>query len=207
MPAELLKIHPINPEVRKISRVTQILQKGGVIVYPTDTVYAIGCSLVHKQAIHRLLQLLHRKPNKIDLSFICADISEASRYVRRIDTPEYKILKRTLPGPFTYIFESSATVARALGVNKNTVGIRIPAHEVPLAIVRALGNPVISASLRDEDEIKTYTTDPEEILKDFKSKVDIVIDSGAGGNVPSTVVDFTSGEPVVVREGLGEFDL
>jgi tRNA threonylcarbamoyl adenosine modification protein (Sua5/YciO/YrdC/YwlC family) len=206
MPADLLKIHPLNPEPRKIARVVSVLQNGGVIVYPTDTVYGIGCSLLHKQAIQKLIQLLRIKPNKMDLSFICADISDASHYVRRIETPAYKILKRTLPGPFTYLFQSSSSVARVLGVNKNTVGIRIPAHEVPLAIVRSLGNPLISASLKDEDEIKTYTTDPEEIYSDFKSRVDIVIDSGAGGNIPSTVIDFTSGEATVVREGLGEFD-
>src|SRR5205085_5987408 len=169
MPAELLKIHPLNPEPRKIAKVLSVLQSGGIIVYPTDTIYGIGCSLIHKQAIQKLIQLLRIKPNKMDLSFICGDISEASHYVRRIETPAYKVLKRTLPGPFTYLFQSSSSVARVLGVNKETVGIRIPAHEVPLAIVRALGNPLISASLKDEDEIKTYTTDPEEIYSDFKS--------------------------------------
>jgi tRNA threonylcarbamoyl adenosine modification protein (Sua5/YciO/YrdC/YwlC family) len=205
MAAELLKIHPLNPEPRKISRVVGVLREGGVIVYPTDTIYGIGCSLTSKQAIQRLLQLLRIKPNKMDLSFICHDISEASRYLKRIDTPAYKILKRTLPGPYTYLFQSSASVARVLGVNKDTVGIRIPNHAVPQELVKALHNPLISASLKDEDEIKTYTTDPEEIYNDFKNKVDIVIDSGAGGNIPSTVVDFTSGEPIVVREGLGAF--
>jgi tRNA threonylcarbamoyl adenosine modification protein (Sua5/YciO/YrdC/YwlC family) len=207
MLAELLRIHPLNPEPRKISKVIAVLQKGGVIVYPTDTVYGIGCSLLNKQAIQRLIQLLRIKPNKMDLSFICHDISEASQYVQRIDTPAYKILKKTLPGPYTYLFESSTSVARVLGVNKKTVGIRIPSHAVPQDIVKALGNPLISASLKDEDEIKTYTTDPEEIYSDFKNKVDIVIDSGTGGNIPSTVVDFTGADPVIVREGLGLFSM
>jgi tRNA threonylcarbamoyl adenosine modification protein (Sua5/YciO/YrdC/YwlC family) len=205
MPAELLKIHPINPEARKIARVVEILRKGGVIVYPTDTVYGIGCSLLNKNGIAKLIQLLQVKPNKMDLSFICHDISEASKYVRRIGTPAYKILRKTLPGPYTYLFPSGSSVPRILGVAKDTVGIRIPAHQVPLSIVRVLGNPLISSSLKDEDQIKTYTTDPGEIFVDVGKRVDLVIDSGVGGNVPSTVVDLTSDEPVVVREGLGEF--
>jgi tRNA threonylcarbamoyl adenosine modification protein (Sua5/YciO/YrdC/YwlC family) len=206
MAAELLKIHPLNPEPRKISRVVGLLRNGGVIVYPTDSVYGIGCSLMQKHGITRLVQLLHIKPNKMDLSFICHDISEASQYVRRIETPAYKVLRRTLPGPYTFLFPSSSNVPRILGVNKDTVGIRVPSHKVPLDIVSALGNPLISSSLKDEDQIKTYTTDPEEIFEEFRNKVDMVIDSGTGGNVPTTVIDFTSGSPVVVREGLGEFN-
>jgi tRNA threonylcarbamoyl adenosine modification protein (Sua5/YciO/YrdC/YwlC family) len=205
MAAQLIKIHPINPEPRKIARVAELLRKGGVIVYPTDTVYGIGCSLLQKQGIARLVQLLHINPKKMDLSFICHDISEASQYVRRIETPAYKVLRKTLPGPYTFLFPSGSSVPRIVGFNKETVGIRIPAHQVPLDIVSALGNPLISSSLKDDDQIKTYTTDPEEIFFDFKNKVDLVIDSGVGGNVPSTVVDFTSGSAVVIREGLGEF--
>lgn len=205
MPAEYLKIHPVNPEPRKIIKVAEVLRAGGLIVYPTDTIYGIGCSLLNKRAIDRLCRVLQIKPQKLNLSFICSDLSEASQYVRRLETPAYKILKRTLPGPFTYIFHASSSVPRLLDNNKQTVGIRIPSHLVPLAIVNSLGNPLISSSMKSDDDIRTYTTDPEEIYEDVKHQVDLVIDSGAGGNIPSTIVDFTSGEPVVVREGLGEF--
>lgn len=205
MAAELLKIHPINPEQRKILRVVEALRNGALIVYPTDTIYGLGCSLFNKKAIERLCQLKQIKPQKLNLSFICHDVSEVANYVRRIETPVYKVLKRTLPGPFTYILESGSNVPKVLDINKKTVGIRIPNHNVPLAIVRELGNPIVTSSIKNDDEIKAYTTDPEEIYDDLKNKVDMVIDSGVGGNVPSTIVDFTSGEAVVTRIGLGEF--
>jgi tRNA threonylcarbamoyl adenosine modification protein (Sua5/YciO/YrdC/YwlC family) len=205
MAAELLKIHPVNPEHRKILRVAEVLRQGGLIVYPTDTIYGLGCSLTHRRAIERLCQVKQIKPQKLNLSFICHDISEISTYVRRMDTPVFKTIKRTLPGPFTYILESGSNVPKVLDVNKKTVGVRIPNHPVPLAIVKELGNPLITSSIKNDDEIRTYTTDPEEIYEDLKHKVDLVIDSGVGGNIPSTIVDFTSGEPVVTRQGLGEF--
>jgi tRNA threonylcarbamoyl adenosine modification protein (Sua5/YciO/YrdC/YwlC family) len=205
MLAELLSIHPINPEPRKIDRVVEILQKGGVIVYPTDTIYGIGCDLMNKRAVERLCDIEGVKPQKMNLSFICNDLSHISEYVRHLQTPEFKILKRLLPGPYTFIFESNSNVPKILGVNKKTVGIRIPDHPIPLEIVKRLGNPLITSSIKDDDIIKEYTTDPEEIYEDFKYKVDLVINGGQGGNVPSTIVDFSSGEPVVMRQGLGEF--
>ena len=205
MAAELLKIHPINPEPRKILRVVEALRNGSLIVYPTDTIYGLGCSLFHRKAIERLCQVKQIKPQKLNLSFICHDVSEVATYVRRIDTPVYKVMRRTLPGPFTYILESGSNVPKVLDINKKTVGVRIPAHAVPLAIVKELGNPIITSSIKNDDEIKAYTTDPEEIYEDLKHKVDLVIDSGVGGNIPSTIVDFTSGEAVVTRVGLGEF--
>jgi tRNA threonylcarbamoyl adenosine modification protein (Sua5/YciO/YrdC/YwlC family) len=205
MPAELLKIHPDNPERKKIVKVVDALRKGGIIVYPTDTIYGIGCSLLHKRAIERLCKIINIKPQRLDLSFICLDISDVSTYVRRMDTPVFKILKHTLPGPFTYILESSAAVPKILDINKKTVGIRIPAHGVPQAIVRELGNPLITSSLKYDDDIQEFITDPEEIYARTKHLVDLVIDSGPGGIVPSTVVDLTGDAPVVVREGLGEF--
>jgi len=206
MPAELLKIHPINPEPRKILRVVELLQKGGIIVYPTDTIYGIGCDLINRRAVERLCQILEIKPHKLDLSFICNDLSHISVYTKRIDTPVFKMVKKLLPGPFTFLFESSTHVPKILDVNKKTVGIRIPDHRIPREIVRELGNPLITSSIKDDDRIKEYTTDPEEIYEDFKHKVDLVIDGGPGGNVPSTVVDFTQTEPVIVRQGLGVFD-
>ncbi len=206
MAAEFLKIHPVNPEPRKINAVVEVLRKGGVIVYPTDTIYGIGCDLMNKRAVERLCQILAIKPQKLNLSFICNDLSHISEYVKRIDTPVFKILKNLLPGPYTFIFESSSNVPRILDVNKKTVGIRIPDHPIPCEMVKLLGNPLITSSIKDDDQIKEYTTDPEEMYEDFKHKVDLVIDGGTGGNVPSTVVDFTAGEPVLVRQGLGVFE-
>ncbi|HEY5822726.1 MAG TPA: L-threonylcarbamoyladenylate synthase [Cyclobacteriaceae bacterium] len=205
MAAEFLKIHPINPELRKITHVVDVLNKGGIIVYPTDTIYGIGCDLKNRRAVERLCQILEIKPQKLDLSFICNDLSHISEYVKRIDTPVFKMLKNHLPGPFTFLFESNSNVPKILDVNKKTVGIRIPDHNIPREIVKLLGNPLITSSIKDDDRIKEYTTDPEEIFEDFKHKVDLVIDGGPGGNVPSTVVDFSKDEPVLIRQGLGEF--
>ncbi len=206
MPAELVKIHAQNPEGRKINHVVDTLKRGGIIIYPTDTIYGIGCDLMNRKSIERLCQIMNIKPQKLDLSFICNDLSHISEYVRKIDTPVFKILKKALPGPYTFILESSSKVPRILDVNKKTVGIRIPSHNIPLAIVSLLGNPLITSSIKDDDVIKEYTTDPEEIYEDFKHKVDIVIDGGPGGNVPSTVVDCTGDEIVLIRQGLGEVD-
>jgi tRNA threonylcarbamoyl adenosine modification protein (Sua5/YciO/YrdC/YwlC family) len=212
MPAELLVIHPINPEPRKINRVVEILLEGGVIIYPTDTIYGIGCDLKNKRAVEKLCQIEDLsarqagiKPQKMNLSFICNDLSHISEYVKRLDTPAFKVLKKLLPGPFTFIFESNSNVPKILGVNKKTVGIRIPDHRIPLAIVKQLGNPLITSSIKDDDEIKEYTTDPEEIYEDFKNRVDLIVHGGQGGTVPSTIVDFTGSEPFVTRQGLGEF--
>lgn len=206
MTATLLNIHPVNPEPRKISHVVDVLEQGGVIVYPTDTIYGLGCNLMNKKAVERVCNILNIKPQKLDLSFICHDLSDISAYARRIDTPVFKVLKKALPGPFTFILESSSRVPKILDVNKKTVGIRIPDHPVPRMIVSALGNPLITASIKNEDAIRTYTTDPVEMYEDLKHLVDIVIDSGAGGNVPSTVVDCTGGGFSIIRQGLGDFD-
>ncbi len=204
MPAELLKIHPVNPEQRKIRHVVDVLLNGGIIVYPTDTVYGIGCNLLNRKAVERLCRVLDIKPQKLDLSFICQDLSQISEYARRIDTPIFKLLKKSLPGPFTFILESSSRVPKILDVNKKTVGIRIPDHAVTMNIVEGLGNPLITSSLKNEDVIREYTTDPAEMYEDLKHLVDIVIDSGAGGNIPSTVVDCTGDSVSIVRQGLGE---
>ncbi|MEX2232702.1 MAG: L-threonylcarbamoyladenylate synthase [Cyclobacteriaceae bacterium] len=206
MAAELLKIHPVNPEQRKIAYVVDVLLKGGIIVYPTDTIYGLGCSLMNKKAIEKLCHLLNIKPQKLDLSFICHDLSQISEYARRIETPVFKILKKALPGPFTFILESSSKVPKILEGNKKTVGIRIPDHPVPRMIVERLGNPLITASIKNEDTIREYTTDPQEMYKDLKHAVDVVIDSGAGGNVPSTVVDCTSPTIEIIRQGLGNLN-
>ena len=206
MSAEFLKIHPTHPEGRKISHVVDILKADGIIIYPTDTVYGIGCNLMNRKAINRLCQILDIKPHKLDLSFICQDLSHISEYVKRIDTPIFKLLKKALPGPFTFILESSSKVPKILDVNKKTVGIRIPDHAIPRAIVQELGNPLITSSVKDDDIIIEYTTDPEEIYEDFKHRVDLVIDGGPGGNIPSTVVDCTGSEIQVIRQGLAEIE-
>lgn len=206
MAAELLKIHPLNPEPRKIRTVVEILSRGGIIVYPTDTIYGLGCNLMNKKAIERICQILNIKPHKLDLSFICHDLSQISEYARRIDTPVFKLLKKALPGPFTFILESSSKVPKILDVNKKTVGIRIPDHPVPRMIVEGLGNPLITASIKNEDAIREYTTDPAEMYDDLKHVVDLVVDSGAGGNVPSTIVDCTGQEITIVRQGRGDLD-
>lgn len=205
MEAEFISIHPKNPEPRKIAQVVEVLQNGGIVVYLTDTIYGIGCDLMNRRAVERLCHIMDIKPVKLDLSFICSDVAHISRFVKRIDTPVFKILKNTLPGPFTFIFDSNSNVPKILGVNKKTVGIRIPDHPIPLAIVKELGNPLITSSIKDDDHIKEYTTDPEEIFEDFKHKVDLVIDGGAGGHVPSTIVDFTGDIPAIKRQGLGDF--
>jgi tRNA threonylcarbamoyl adenosine modification protein (Sua5/YciO/YrdC/YwlC family) len=206
MPAEFLKIHPQNPEMRKINRVVDVLRKGGIIIYPTDTVYGIGCDLMNRKAIEQLCRIMDIKPSKLDLSFICTDLSQVSEYVKQIDTPVFKVLRKSLPGPFTFILESSNRVPKILDVSKKTVGIRIPNNNIPIAIVAELGNPLITSSVKDDDTIKEYTTDPEEIYEDFKNKVDMIIDGGVGGNIPSTVIDCTDGELRVIRKGLGDFD-
>ena len=206
MAAEFLSIHPLNPESRKIKHVVDVLRNGGIIVYPTDTIYGIGCDLMNRKAVERLCHVLEIKPHKLDLSFICQDLSHVSQYVRRIDTPIFKLLKKALPGPYTFILESSSKVPKILEVNKKTVGIRIPDHAIPMAIVAELGNPLITSSIKDDDKIKAYTTDPEEMFEDFKNKVDIVIDGGAGNNVPSTVIDCTGEELVITRQAAGNIE-
>lgn len=206
MPAEYLSIHPVTPEPRKIKQVVDVLKNGGIIIYPTDTIYGIGCDLLNKKAVNRLCQILQIKPHKLDLSFICNDLSHISEYVRRIDTPVFKLLKKALPGPYTFILESSSKVPKILEVNKKTVGIRIPDHPIPRQIVALLGNPLITSSIKDDDHIRAYTTDPEEILEDFLHIVDLVIDGGAGGNIPSTVVDLTGAEPVIIRQAAGNIE-
>jgi tRNA threonylcarbamoyl adenosine modification protein (Sua5/YciO/YrdC/YwlC family) len=206
MAAEFLKIHPVNPEPRKILRVVDELRRGGVVIYPTDTIYGIGCDLMNRKAVERVCEVMAIKPNKLDLSFICNDLGHISEYVRRVDTPVFKLLKKALPGPYTFILESSSKVPKILDVNKKTVGIRIPDHNIPRMIVRELGNPLITSSIKDDDKIKAYTTDPEEIYEDFKHLVNVVIDGGPGNNVPSTVIDCTGQEIVIIRHGAGEIE-
>ena len=204
MAATLLKIHPHNPSDQKIGRIINTLKKGGMIIYPTDTVYGLGCDLFNKNAIDKLCRLIGIKPHKLNLSFICHDLCDISDYARNITTPLFKLMKKSLPGPYTYILNSRSSVPKILGINKKTVGIRVPDNEITREIVRGLGNPIINASLKDADAFVAYMTDPDQIYERYKLKVDIVIDGGLGGNIPSTVIDCTGEEYEVVREGLGD---
>ena len=204
MTAEIIKINPENPQPAKIDHVVKILRNGGLVIYPTDTVYGIGCDLHNKKAIDRIMRIKGEKnARNFNLSFICHDLSHISEYARHIDTSVFKLLKKALPGPFTFILESSSNVPKLFGTNKKTVGIRIPNHSIPLQIVEKLGNPIVTTSLKDDDEILEYTTDPELMYEDFKHHVDVIIDAGYGGNMASTVVDCTGSTPEVVRQGLG----
>ena len=204
--AELLKIYPENPDPRKIARVVDVLSKGGVIIYPTDTVYGLGCDIFNQKALDRVKQIKGIKGKNLNLSFICYDLSHLSEYTRRVTTPIFKIMKKGLPGPYTFLLEASTKVPKILNANKKTVGIRVPDNNIPREIVRELGNPIITTSIHDEDEILEYSTDPELIHEKFDQLVDIVIDGGFGNIEASTVVDCTSGEPELVREGLGDFE-
>lgn len=204
MEAKLLKIYGENPDRKRIEEVVEVLREGGVIIYPTDTIYGLGCDLFNRKAVDRVCKIKGIKPKNLNLSFICSDMSQISEYVRRMDTPTFKVLKKALPGPFTFILESNSNVPKILDTNKKTVGVRIPDHPVPIMIVNLLGNPIVTTSIKDDDEILEYTTDPEVIYEEFKHKVDIVIDGGYGGNIPSTVVDCTQEEFVIIREGLGD---
>lgn len=191
--------------MNRIAEVVDCLKDGGLIIYPTDTVYGLGCDLTNKGAIEKLCRIKGIKPEKINLSFICYDLSHISEFVKHLDTSAFKALKKNLPGPFTFILEASSTVPKNLIAKKKTVGIRIPNHEIPRQIVKELGHPLISSSIKDDDEIIEYTTDPELIYEKYKNLVDIVIDSGNSGNIPSTIIDVTSGDFEIIRQGLGEF--
>lgn len=204
--AELLRIHEQNPEMRKIGKVVNILQKGGVVIYPTDTVYGIGCDLHNKKGVEKLLNLLGLKPNKLKLSFICHDLSQVSHYIKPITTHVFKILKRALPGPYTFLLNANNEVPKILNVSKKNVGVRIPQNNITLTLVKELGNPIISASIKDEDEIIQYTADPEIIFERYKKMVDVVIAGGLSGVEPSTVIDLTEGEINLIRQGLGDIE-
>ena len=203
--AELIKIYPQNPDPRRIEQVVETLRRGGLIIYPTDTVYGLGCDIGNYKAVEALCRLKHVKPEKANFSFICSDLSNLSMYARQIDTPVFKILKRSLPGPYTFILPAGPSLPKAFK-GKKTVGIRVPDNPIPREIVRALGNPIISTSVYDTDEILEYTTDPSLIAERMDSFVDIVIDGGYGGNIASTVVSLVEGYPQVLRQGAGPTD-
>lgn len=204
--AKLLKIYPENPNIKDIKEVVKILKSGGVIIYPTDTIYGLGCDITQPKAIEKIARIKKVKLSKSNFSFICYDLSHLSDYTKHVDTKIYKLLKRSLPGPFTFILNGSKNLPKIFKIKK-TVGIRIPNNNIAREIVKELGNPIISTSIRDEDEVIEYTTDPELIAEKYDKLVDLVIDGGSGMNIASTVVDLTKNEVEILREGLGSLDL
>jgi tRNA threonylcarbamoyl adenosine modification protein (Sua5/YciO/YrdC/YwlC family) len=202
----LIRIHPDNPQPRQIQSVVDCLRKGGVIIYPTDTVYGIGCDINSRKAVERVCQIRGIKPEKATFSFICSDLSNISEYCSQIDNAVFKLMKSVLPGPYTFILGANSKVPKMLHSKRHTVGIRIPDNRIPLAIVQELGNPIMTASLRDDDDLIEYGTDPELIHERYGDMVDMVIDGGYGGLEASTVLDCADGDITLIREGKGPID-
>lgn len=199
-----LKIHPDNPSLRQILKVVETLKRGGVIIYPSDTVYALGCDISQPKAVEKLARIKGVKPEKSHFSFICYDLSHLSDYTSYVDTPTYKLMKKNLPGPFTFILNANSNVPKLFKSKKKTVGIRIPDNNIALEIVKELGNPIVSTSIHDLDKIIDYTTDPEIIYEEYKDRVDLIINGGYGNNIASTIVNCTGDEVEILRDGLGE---
>ena len=200
--AELLRIYDENPSQKHINKVVETLRNGGLIIYPTDTVYGLGCDITNTSALEKIAQIKGVKLEKANFSFVCEDLSNLSDYVKQIDSATFKVLKRNLPGPFTFILPGNNNLPNVFK-KKKTVGIRVPDNAICKSIVATLGNPIVSTSIYDEDEVLEYTTDPELIKEKWDHLVDLVIDGGYGDNIPSTVVDLTTSQPEVIREGKG----
>lgn len=199
----LLKIHPKNPEQRKIDQVIDCLRDGGVIIYPTDTVYGIGCDIYNQKAVERICRIRNIDRKKANFSFICYDLSHLSDFARNVDTATYKLMKKAFPGPFTFVLQAKNTVPDLFRSKKKTVGIRIPDNNIAREIVNRLGNPIMSASVHDEDEVIEYTTNPGLIHEKYEDMVDMVIDGGFGDNHVSTVIDCSNGSHDILRQGKG----
>lgn len=202
--AMLLHINPDNIDDRLINQVVLTLKEGGIIIYPTDTVYTLGCDLTHPAAYEKICKLKGVKPNKANFSIVCYDLSHISDFTLNVSNACFKMMKRCLPGAFTFILNANNKVSKIFGYNKHTIGIRVPDNNICRAIVDALGQPMIAASIKNEDTILEYITDPLEIYEAYENIVDIVIDGGVGGNIASTVIDYTGDEAVLIREGKGE---
>ena len=203
--AELIKLYNENPDIDSVKQIAGVLRKGGLIIYPTDTVYGLGCDITNSKALEKIARIKGIKLSKANWSFICADLSNLSDYTRQIDTATFKILKRALPGPYTFVLPGNNNLPKDFK-KKKTVGIRVPKNNIAQALVTQLGNPIVSTSIYDEDEVLEYTTDPELIFEKWHKLVDVVIDGGYGDNTASTVIDLSGGEPIVLREGKGSLD-
>ncbi|WMW77078.1 L-threonylcarbamoyladenylate synthase [Flavobacterium sp. 20NA77.7] len=204
--SEFIKIYEENPSEATIKKVVNVLKNGGLVIYPTDTVYGLGCDITNSRALERLAKLKGIKLEKANFSFVCSSLSNLSDYVKQIDTPTFKILKRALPGPYTFILPGNNDLPKEFR-KKKTVGIRVPNNTIVRQIVEQLGNPIVSSSIHDEDEVIEYSTDPELIFEKWQNKVDVVIDGGYGENIPSTIIDLTGNEPEVIREGKGDVNV
>nr|WP_315202430.1 L-threonylcarbamoyladenylate synthase [uncultured Flavobacterium sp.] len=204
--AQFIKIYEDKPNEAAIAKVVKVLKDGGLVIYPTDTVYGLGCDITNSRALEKIAKIKGVKLEKANFSFICHDLSNLSDYVKQIDTSTFKLLKRALPGPYTFILPGNNNLPKEFK-KKTTVGIRIPDNSIALEIVRQLGNPIVSTSIRDEDEVIEYTTDPELIFEKWQNLVDLVIDGGYGDNIGSTIIDLSGDEPIVIREGKGDIDI
>ena len=200
----LLRIHPDNPQEKLIKQVAECLLDGGIIIYPTDTVYGIGCDIFKHKAVEKIARLRDVNIKKHDFSFICSDLSHLSDFTKPMDRSTYRLMKKALPGPFTFILEANNTIPKLFKNNKKTVGIRVPEHDIPRDIVQTLGNPILTTSIHDDDSIVEYSADPELIYEKYQNQVDIVIDGGYGNIVPSTIVDCSHGDIEIIRQGLGD---
>jgi tRNA threonylcarbamoyl adenosine modification protein (Sua5/YciO/YrdC/YwlC family) len=203
--AQFIKIYPDNPNPAAIKKVVDVLKNGGLIIYPTDTVYGLGCDITNTKALERIAKIKGVKLEKANFSFICYDLSNLSDFVKQIDTATFKILKKSLPGPYTFILPGNNNLPKEFK-KKKTVGIRVPDHNVAREIVKLLGNPIVSTSIYDEDEVVEYSTDPELIFEKWQNIVDVVIDGGYGDNQASTIIDLSGFEPILIREGKGKID-
>lgn len=204
--AKFLKIYPDNPNEKEIDKVVKVLKEGGLVIYPTDTVYGLGCDITNSKALEKIAKIKGIKLDKANFSFVCHDISDISGYIKQIDTATFKILKKCLPGPYTFILPGNNELPKEFK-KKKTVGIRVPDNVIALEIVKKLGNPIVSTSIYDEDEVLEYTTDPELIFEKWQNKVDLIIDGGYGDNHASTIIDLSGSEPEVLREGKGSLDI
>lgn len=204
--SEIIKIYEDKPSEAAIKKVVEVLKNGGLVIYPTDTVYGLGCDITNSRALEKIAKIKGIKLEKANFSFVCSNLSNLSDYVKQIDTSTFKILKRALPGPYTFILPGNNDLPKEFR-KKKTVGIRVPDNNIAREIVKLLGNPIVSTSIHDEDEVIEYSTDPELIFEKWNNKVDLVIDGGYGDNVASTIIDLTGYEPEVIREGKGSLDV
>ena len=206
MAASFIRLYEENPDPRKITQIVNVLRGGGLIIYPSDTIYGLGCDIFNQKAVDKVRRIKNVNDKKMDLAFVCYDLSHLSVYAKNVSTPVFKLMKKTLPGPYTFILNASSKVPKILKVKKKKVGIRIPNNRIPREIVKELGNPIVTTSLHDDDQILEYATDPELIYEQYKNQVDLIIDGGYGDNQASTIIDYSGEELEIIREGKGEIN-
>tara|TARA_B110000208_G_scaffold90652_1_gene114185 strand:+ start:324 stop:953 length:630 start_codon:yes stop_codon:yes gene_type:complete len=206
MAASFIRLYEENPDPRKIIQIVNVLRSGGLIIYPSDTIYGLGCDIFNQKAVDKVRRIKNINDKKMDLAFVCFDLSHLSVYAKNVSTPVFKLMKKILPGPYTFILNASSKVPKILKVKKKKVGIRIPNNRIAREIVQELGNPIVTTSLHDDDKILEYATDPELIYEQYKNQVDLIIDGGYGDNQASTIIDYSGEELEIIREGKGEIN-